>query len=144
MNKIKKLTGMEAVKLVKKALDADGLGRNGIWPGAGLTGWTKKVGNTGFSVAENSGSLQWNIVVSGSKHFYYIGDENESFPDKPESLAGEIISAFSKIDLEVTDVKVVSFKTRLSDDINYLVVTKKPEWLERTPGRFQEESTLGR
>jgi hypothetical protein len=143
MNNNKKLTGIEAVTLVKKALAADGMERNGFLPGAGLTGWTNKEGNTGFSVADkDDGKLQWNIVVSGSKHFYYIADANSIYPDKPESLAGAIKATFSKIGLEVTDVKVINSKSKMTDDINYRVVTKKPDWFERTPARFQQSSSL--
>ncbi|WP_338924617.1 hypothetical protein V0M98_33920 (plasmid) [Pseudomonas silesiensis] len=139
----KKITGVEAVTLVKKVLAADGLERNGFRPGAGITGWTNKTGKTGFSVSEyDAGKLEWNIVVSGAKHFYYISDNKTSYPDKPESLAGEIKLAFSKIGLDVTHVKVASFDTGHFDDINYKVVTQKPDWLERTPARFQQDSSL--
>jgi hypothetical protein len=143
MNNNTKLTGIEAVTLVKEALAADGMERKGFMPGAGLTGWTNKEGKTGFSVADKDDrNLQWNIVVSGSKHFYYFANANSIYPDKPESLAGAIKAAFSKIGLEVTDVKVINSNSKLTDDINYRVVTKKPDWLERTPTRFQQASSL--
>jgi hypothetical protein len=139
----KKLTGIEAVTLIKKALAHDGLERSGFLPGAGITGWAKKAGSNGFSVEEeSSGKLTWNIVISGSTHLYYIADRNKTYPDKPESLTDEIKAVFAKLGLDVVNVEFAGFKCGLRDDISYLVRTHRPEWLERTPGRYQPSSGL--
>jgi hypothetical protein len=126
-------TGLVAVRIVKEALNDEGLSRISKFNGGELTGWTNDLGATGFSIRKQAdGTLQWNTVISGRPHLIYEHDEEDSTsrPVNPEYLCPKIKKVFESIGLKVKEVRAHAWQTMWDDDIDYLVVTEHPEWLE--------------
>lgn len=126
-----RMTGMEAVTRVKKALEEAGLPRTSKYNGGELTGWTTHFGSTGFSVRlQASGLLCWHMVISGKPHLEYRQVDDLERPVKPEKLNGRIQAALHQVGLEVQEVRCTCWQTMWDDDVDYEVMTAYPAWLE--------------
>ncbi|MHD0644900.1 hypothetical protein ACYPKM_04690 [Pseudomonas aeruginosa] len=128
-----KMTGLEAATKARDAMIAAGMGRTSKLNGGELTGWTRCLGSTGFSIHHNDdGSLLWHVVVSGKPHVVYAEDEDECehHPENMEVLFPKIQKVFEDLGLEVKEVTTSSWSVMWDDDICYNIKTNHPEWLE--------------
>ena len=135
-------SGLEAVTLVKEALEKAGLPRTSTYNGAELRGWTTHFGSTGFSVRrESNGELCWHVVVSGRPVLAYDQGEDCHKPVRPESLNPRIKAVLVGVGLEVRKVRCTGWQAMWDDDVCYEVVTGHPDWLEGVPAAVPSSST---
>ena len=130
-------TALDAVADVHAALAAAGLPRTSRYSGGEMTGWTACFGSTGFSIREDdAGDLVWHVVVSGKPHLTYReyrDDGGGHEPIAPERLCPRIEAVFRAQGLDVRSVRYGGHQTMWDDDVEYNVVTARPDWLEPTP-----------
>lgn len=125
------MTGLEAVTLVKQALADAGMPRTSRMNGGELTGWTTNCGSTGFSIREaEGGDLLWHIVLSGKPLLDYRHTEDGHQPIRPEVLFSRLHHVFTSLGLAVLDVRLSGYQEMWDDDVEYTVVTKRPDWLQ--------------
>lgn len=133
-----RVDGLAAVTKVRDAMDAAGLGRTSRMNGGELTGWTRSLGSTGFSVRQKEdGTVSWHVVVSGKPHLRYRDYEWEGDslhePTDPDVLCPRIRRVFEGLGLAVASVRYAGHQTMWDDDVEYDVETARPGWLEDVP-----------
>jgi hypothetical protein len=131
-------TGLEATTAIHGGLAAAGLSRDSPYTGGEIVGWTEAYGSTGFSVREEGGGrLAWHVVVSGRAHLEYdeYKEDGDGLhrPVHPEGLCPRIGTVFEAEGLVVISVRCSGHQTMWDDDVNYEIVTARPDWLEGKP-----------
>lgn len=131
-----KKTGLEAVTELYQKLAAAGMPRTSTLTGGEMTGWTEAYGSTGFSIRrEDSGDLQWHLVVSGKPLFPYreyvhrSGNEYHE-PINPESLFPRLRAVFKEMGVNVKSLRYSGHQLMWDDDVTFNVITEHPTWLE--------------
>lgn len=148
-----KKSGLEAVTLIKNALEAAGMPRKSSFNGGELTGWTSTFGSTGFSVRKVSDSVvNWHIVISGKpllkyKKVYSWNEDGEresngEEPVNPDSLLPRIKKVFQDLGLDVTNLGCSGYQTMWDDDVDYDITTKWPEWLLKDDKKTRRSSLI--
>lgn len=131
-------TALEATTEIHAELAAAGLSRNSPYGGGEIVGWTEALGSTGFSVREaGDGMLAWHVVISGRTHLEYEEYENDGDdlhqPVNPELLCPLIRTVFEAKGLDVLSLRYSGHQTMWDDDVNYEIMTGRPDWLEPKP-----------
>lgn len=139
--------GKTAALRVRQALAQAGLKRASCLNGENLAGWipANHFGATGFSVKVNPDNPQqviWHVVVSGKPHLQYEEEEENQgtyddpdyitlhHPVKPNALNGVIKKALTEtLGLDVVKVRYSGHQTNWDDDVEYDVITARPDWL---------------
>lgn len=133
-------TGLQAVTELHQKLAAAGMPRTSELNGGALKGWTESYGSTGFSIRrEESGDLQWHLVVSGKPLFRYREYEHwsngESYdyhePLNPETVLPRLRAVFEGMGLMVKSLSYTGHQLMWDDDVEFSVVTDHPQWLEQ-------------
>lgn len=137
------INGLDAAQLIKDALAEAGMPRTSNMGGGEITGWTRVYGSTGFSLRAGSrremgdaseGQVDWHIVISGKPllaYREYRDHDGDTYhePIRPESLCPKIRQVFESLGMTVHKVRYSGHQTVWDDDINYNVVTDRPDWL---------------
>lgn len=139
--------GKTAALRVRQALAERGFVRSSCLNGANLVGWIPQnvFGSTGYSVKfdpDNPKQVIWNVVISGKPHLMYEEEEENQGTDEdpdyidfhhpvnPDSLGPALTEALTTLlGLNVISVRSGGYQTHWDDDVDFRIITTRPDWL---------------
>jgi len=126
----KAMEGKEVAKLVAQSLAKAGMPRLSKYSGGEITGWTRSIGSTGFSLRDAKGNIEFNVVISGKNAGVKYEETSKGHePVDAKKLCPKITAVFKRLGFKVKSCKATSWQLVFDDDIGYTVVTDWPEWV---------------